>query len=841
MCQNYHQRQAEEKTWGSLIGRWLHLFIFKSLFGISLISNFWLQSTLAETWSDDSGKFEIEADFVGVTDQHVLLRKTSGVTIKVPINRLSVASLTLARKLHEVNKVEPAGPSAGSEVGASDEKTLSVVDAGDFTFVIHSVTKGERPKAGEQTAERHKGTTSITVDLSCENRTAKVTRILATSIRIIDSLGRIIPSRDQVESFSPPNMQRRMQVGVNVMMMSASRVSEKEDGAKGGGGLHGSESFDPKSYDQDEEDSVLRAIKLLPGTPVRREVTFYVPDDTVGGPLFIDIPCRGRGTQVEETTQELMQTRLKLKESSDEMKSMVKNLVANRGLRPGYTPKVLNESVRIVVQKSEPGSYKSAHLGELIETEQLRWQINGFEQVDKLPTGNRTASENATIVKVEYTLENLTNKTFDAKPDLQLRHDADGRTFEAVKSLMIEATPQLVPGIRKTLTAYFPVPSALAEGPLSVGIAERQIPQLNFGVEVALRESAGELPRTIYAVFDTNRQAAGLGIGNNLASGSPKTAGAGSWAPKSPLKLLGDRFRFNDHAYTFQEIEKTEKLARKTAPQGTVFVIVNCTIENLKGYTDSIYGLDFKEFTLLGSDGAEFKVDESLQRDVQVGLQETHPNVPITGRLPFIVPKKFVSGPLTLRLFKPGFLGRKNLTIEVDLTQRTKAAVDAVATEVSEQVGPGRHANPASKVLGEEIGLGKKFVVEGFAYTFKQYRVSDTLERRYGPPATLPGGGKFIIVEFEASNQTDEKVRLAAEMKLVDHQGRIFEMSRYTQINDTFKSFEAGQTTILKVGFVVAAETPQDGVVLQLQHVQWQSGKSVSLAEDPPEIRIRLK
>ena len=58
----------------------------------------------AETWSDKSGKFRIEAKFAGVQERSVLLKKPDGKTITVPINRLSDASRQQAKRLFEAQR-----------------------------------------------------------------------------------------------------------------------------------------------------------------------------------------------------------------------------------------------------------------------------------------------------------------------------------------------------------------------------------------------------------------------------------------------------------------------------------------------------------------------------------------------------------------------------------------------------------------------------------------------------------------------------------------------------------------------------------------------------------------
>ncbi len=53
----------------------------------------------AETWTDDTGQFQVEAEFLLLHGQDVYLRRTDGVTLKVPMARLSAASQRLAQRL----------------------------------------------------------------------------------------------------------------------------------------------------------------------------------------------------------------------------------------------------------------------------------------------------------------------------------------------------------------------------------------------------------------------------------------------------------------------------------------------------------------------------------------------------------------------------------------------------------------------------------------------------------------------------------------------------------------------------------------------------------------------
>ncbi len=78
----------------------------------------------ADFWSDASGQYKIEADYVGVEGKNIVLRKPDGSTVKVPIERLSSESRDRAKRLYDAaksNASKPAAmprPAAASDAGA---------------------------------------------------------------------------------------------------------------------------------------------------------------------------------------------------------------------------------------------------------------------------------------------------------------------------------------------------------------------------------------------------------------------------------------------------------------------------------------------------------------------------------------------------------------------------------------------------------------------------------------------------------------------------------------------------------------------------------------------------
>ncbi len=67
----------------------------------------------AEIWKDATGQFQVEAEFLGIRGQDVYLKKTNGVTIKVPLALLNAESQQLARQL-----AMPAAPAAAPGAAA---------------------------------------------------------------------------------------------------------------------------------------------------------------------------------------------------------------------------------------------------------------------------------------------------------------------------------------------------------------------------------------------------------------------------------------------------------------------------------------------------------------------------------------------------------------------------------------------------------------------------------------------------------------------------------------------------------------------------------------------------
>lgn len=84
---------------------------------------------LCETWTDSTGKFTIEAEFVGVQGKSIVLQKADGAKVTVPIARLSDESRLKAKGLYEkmfANK--------GGAPPAANGNAKSIVDSMDLGF-----------------------------------------------------------------------------------------------------------------------------------------------------------------------------------------------------------------------------------------------------------------------------------------------------------------------------------------------------------------------------------------------------------------------------------------------------------------------------------------------------------------------------------------------------------------------------------------------------------------------------------------------------------------------------------------------------------------------------------
>lgn len=79
----------------------------------------------AETWTDSTGKFKIDAEYAGVKGTSLVLQLPDGTTKEVPIARLSVASRNRAQQLYKAAMAKPAAGEPGTAQPATIQPALS--------------------------------------------------------------------------------------------------------------------------------------------------------------------------------------------------------------------------------------------------------------------------------------------------------------------------------------------------------------------------------------------------------------------------------------------------------------------------------------------------------------------------------------------------------------------------------------------------------------------------------------------------------------------------------------------------------------------------------------------
>jgi hypothetical protein len=97
----------------------------------------------ARTWTDNSGKFTVEADYAGQRDGLILLTKQNGITVGVPINRLSKADADFVRSLAGGGPA-PAGadPLASAQTAEATLRLIATeVDKGKLGIMWHALPK----------------------------------------------------------------------------------------------------------------------------------------------------------------------------------------------------------------------------------------------------------------------------------------------------------------------------------------------------------------------------------------------------------------------------------------------------------------------------------------------------------------------------------------------------------------------------------------------------------------------------------------------------------------------------------------------------------------------------
>ena len=95
----------------------------------------------ARTWTDSSGKFRVEADYVGQKDGKVLLKKQNGITIGVPVNRLSKTDLDFLRSAASGGPA-PTGANPLASVQSAEDTIRMIgaeVEKGNLGIMWHAL------------------------------------------------------------------------------------------------------------------------------------------------------------------------------------------------------------------------------------------------------------------------------------------------------------------------------------------------------------------------------------------------------------------------------------------------------------------------------------------------------------------------------------------------------------------------------------------------------------------------------------------------------------------------------------------------------------------------------
>jgi len=140
---------------------------------------------LADTWSDSSGQFKVEAQFLGLKANKVYLKKDNGVVIAVPLDRLSPESQQQARQL-----AAPAAAAADTADGA-------------IRNFMMSVEQGNLRVAWDALPPSYQSDVNDVVHTFAENMDTQVwtagTGILKTAVRILKEKKQFILAHPAVQ------------------------------------------------------------------------------------------------------------------------------------------------------------------------------------------------------------------------------------------------------------------------------------------------------------------------------------------------------------------------------------------------------------------------------------------------------------------------------------------------------------------------------------------------------------------------------------------------------------------------------------------------------------------
>ncbi len=103
----------------------MNLFSFSTAAACLLTFGFCLQTAQADTWTDSTGKHNIEAKFVQIVGDKVHLQKADGSVIAVPLNRLSAQSQQMAQRMAQKGDAPAAQMTAEQSVKALRDDFLA--------------------------------------------------------------------------------------------------------------------------------------------------------------------------------------------------------------------------------------------------------------------------------------------------------------------------------------------------------------------------------------------------------------------------------------------------------------------------------------------------------------------------------------------------------------------------------------------------------------------------------------------------------------------------------------------------------------------------------------------
>ena len=793
----------------------------------------------AETWVDRTGKFKTEADFIKVEGQNVVLKKSNGKIITVELDRLDPTSAAMARELQSqiITKTKPLD-SIDSANGAG--KTFEKIKAGEFEYWIHEVTIDSMPADTKETAASDRSENRrVTLDLSIRNLTYEMSRISTRSFKLMDADGRLLPTIDEINSFTPEKREktRRISSQATQVAMDYLMTSQTENQPPN----------HPPALDQklqDEEDQVLNVTVLEPHAVIRRQVSFRISRPGIDGALYLEAPKRRQTTLVEQKTAQLRRLGMEPEETVSSLQQSSEARQNGESIKPsGISPAVDTETVRIKIQTGTTEELNRPGLGDELLFNHISLKVVSMERVKSLGEYGPKATVDCEILAIKCELANITKATRKANLLFGLRHQS-GVIFKSKTRWQSEYSIQVVPRTTETLTVFFPVPIEEIKGPFSLVVTEREDnvtvqpsslpPSPPLFADVTLRERAHPTPRTIAVALQGFKAESDIKASSNPSKDRELSRNL-------PSYFLGDQFLFEDFAHTIHGVKIIDKIAGKYSelkpPEDARFLILECTIENRQRRSERIPSPTL--YSLLDSSGHVFKVDNSIIWDLNTRIDSTHnahPNVPVPFSFPFTIPASASGEDFVLVLEKPAFLLEPSKKLSVKLAAHSGREKIILPSAEQVQLQSNLQPSPASEVEPGELNLNTVISSNNFHYRITGYRSQQTIERRFRMKDIAPKGAIFLLVDFEMENPKSEKQFPEDQLNLIDSRGRVFEKSSLAREHNRILSLDGNERITTSEGFLVPEEVVKGPMVLQIEPSQ-----SPYSEEVPPYHRIRLK